>query len=137
MTDHRPSRRKVAALLASVAAWPGSAMAAALGRAGAPKSPQAMLLSLFAHPQSACAIGARCLKSLPPGQTAGGLTETLVAVAALDAQTLKTRQAVKRRIAQQVAQDFAQGTVVNVDDWMLSRLRLSACRIVIDGDAPR
>jgi hypothetical protein len=127
MTD--PSRRKVAALLASVAAWPGSAMAAALGRSDPPKSPQAMLLSVFEHRQSACAIGARCLKSLSPGQTAHGLTEAIAAAVGLDAETLKTRPAVKRRIAHQVARDFAEGAVVNVDGWMLSLTEARLCAL--------
>jgi hypothetical protein len=123
MTDQRPSRRNFAVLIAGVAAWPGSAVA------GSSKSPQSMLLSLFEHSQSACAIGALCLNSLPPGQTARALTEAIVAAAALDAQSLKSRPAIKQRIAEQVARDFSEGAVVNVDGWMLSLTETRLCAL--------
>jgi hypothetical protein len=122
MTDYprRLSRRSVSAFLASAVVWPcsGAASQPALNH---PKSSRHMLLSLFGNPSSAYAIGAACLKSLPPNQSSPQqLTKAILAAAACDTETMKTKQAVGHRIANQVCRDFAEGTVVCVDGWLLS-----------------
>jgi hypothetical protein len=121
MTDHprRLSRRTVNALLASAVAWPRSAAVEPALRH--PKSLQSEFLSLFGNPKNAHAIGALCLKSLPLDQSSPQqLMDAVLAAAACDTETMKTNQAVGRRIANQVRREFARGTVIRVDGWLLS-----------------
>jgi hypothetical protein len=124
MTD-RPgglSRRSVNAFLASAVVWPCNRAGSQLApNQPEPLTPQHMLLSLFGNPRSASEIGAACLKSLPPDQNSRQqLTNTILGAAGCDIETMKARQAVKRRIANQVRYDFAEGIVISVDGWLLS-----------------
>jgi hypothetical protein len=48
------------------------------------------------------------------------LSNKIIAQALCDAETMKSKEAVRRRIANQVRLDFAHGAVVSVDGWLLS-----------------
>jgi hypothetical protein len=125
MTDHlrHLSRRSVNAFLAGAAVWPCNmaALQLAANKPDPPKSLQHILLSLFENPRSAYAIGTACLKSLPPNQSSlQQLTNTFLAAAECDTGTMKTKQAVRQRIANRVRDDFAEGTVVSIEGWLLS-----------------
>ena len=71
--------------------------------------------------RSGCALGTACLRSLPKGEsTRRQLSNKIIAQALCDAETMKSKEAVRRRIANQVRLDFAHGAVVSVDGWLLS-----------------
>ena len=117
------SRRSVNALLAGAATWPcyGAAVQLAPNQLGDPKSLQHILLSLFENPRSSYAIGAACLRSLPPNQSSlEQLTNAIITAAECDPETMKSKQAVRRHIANRVRHDFAEGAVVNIEGWLLS-----------------
>jgi hypothetical protein len=52
--------------------------------------------------------------------TAEQLANEILAAASCDPETMKSKEAVRRQIANRVRHDFAQGTVVSVDGWLLS-----------------
>jgi hypothetical protein len=119
MTDHPRdwSRRSVIAFLAGSTAWPWyrAALESKLNRS------QPILVSLLETPRSAYTIGAMCLKSLSPNEKSiPQLTNTILASVGCDIEAMTTKQAVKSRIVNQVRADFAAGTVVSVDGWLLS-----------------
>jgi hypothetical protein len=125
MTDQlcHLSRRSVNVFLAGAAAWScyGAALPLAPNELGVQRSLQHILLSLFENPRSAYAIGTACLKSLPPNQSSlQQLTNAILTAAECDTKTMKTKQAVRYRIANRVRRDFAEGAVVNIDGWLLS-----------------
>jgi hypothetical protein len=107
------TRRLVNALLAGAIAWPAANGAVRLLVQEWPDfygSPRYLLLSIFRNRRSACAIGAACLKSLPDN----------VATGFCGTETMRSKEAVRRQIADQVRLDFAQGAVISVDRWLLS-----------------
>jgi hypothetical protein len=71
--------------------------------------------------RSGCALGTACSRSLLNGESTGRqLSNKIIAQALCDAETMKSKEAVRRRIANQVGLDFAHGAVVSVDGWLLS-----------------
>ena len=115
------SRRGFNAFLAGAVAWPCSGEASPLTNQGCihQKIGQDILVSLFENPRNARAIGAACLKSLPPNSPQQ-LTRAILAAAECDAETIKATHAVRQRISNRVRKDFAEDAVVSVDGWMLS-----------------
>ena len=124
--NYRPrllNRRFVNSLLAGAVAWPASGIVPSLAseQPCLQESFQHLLLSIFVNFRSGCALGAACLRSLPNGEsTEQQLSSKIIAQALCDAETMKSKEAVRRRIANQVRLDFAQGAVVSVDGWLLS-----------------
>jgi len=117
------SRRLVNVFLASAIAWPfsGAVPSPVLKRHNLQQPLQCMLLSLFGNLRSACAIGMACLNSLPHEQSTGQqLANEILAAASCDTETMKSKEAVRYRIANQVRQEFAQGAIISVDGWLLS-----------------
>ena len=114
------NRRLVNAILASTIAW--RAVPSFLSeRPDVQHSFRYLLLSLFGDLPSACAIGAACLRSLPPEtSTAEQHENEILASVSLDAETMKNREALRRKIANCVRHDFAEGAIINVDGWLLS-----------------
>jgi len=104
----RPTRREIGAFLAGAALWPQAAMA-----------PELLLYAALDEPRRACALGAACLKALPPGQTPSQLAQAILQ--SLDGAAPATRQSFKRRLAGRVTEDFAQSATVEADGWLLSR----------------
>jgi hypothetical protein len=109
--SERPTRREIGAFLAAAALWPQAAMA--------PGLPQLLLYAALDEPGRACALGAACLRSLPPGQSEQQLAHAILQV--VGGAATGTRQEFKRRLASLVAEDFAQGATVEADGWLLSR----------------
>jgi hypothetical protein len=61
------------------------------------------------------------LNSLPQETgTAEQLANEILAAASCDAETIKSREAVRRQIANRVRHDFAQGAIISVDGCLLS-----------------
>jgi hypothetical protein len=90
------------------------------------------LSGLFSSPHSAMAIGAAYLREHPsPGQTLESLrAAVLMSLRLSDADLHRLgRRALAGRFRRQVRQDFADGDVVMVEDWMLSRLEVQVCAI--------
>jgi hypothetical protein len=117
------NRRLVNAFLVGTIAWSFSrAVPSFLSKqASVQKSFQWLLLSLFGNLRSACAIGTACLNSLPQEtSTAEQLANEILAAASCDTETMKSKETVRRRIANCVRQDFAQGAIISVDGWLLS-----------------
>jgi hypothetical protein len=118
------TRRLVNALLAGAIAWPAANGAVRLLVQEWPDfygSPRYLLLSIFRRRCSACAIGTACLKSLPYNESTGQqIWDKIVATAFCEAETMRSKEAVRRQIADQVRLDFAQGAVISVDRWLLS-----------------
>ena len=59
------------------------------------------------------------------------LSNKIIAQALCDAETMKSKEAVRRRIANQVRLDFAHGAVVSVDGWLLSLTEARVYALVI------
>jgi hypothetical protein len=119
----RLSRRFVNGFLAGAIAWPvgGPVLLPGSKQPDLQESLQHLLLTIFSNFRSGCAIGTACLKSLPNGESTGRqLSNKIIAHALRDTNTMKSKEAVRRRIANQVRLDFAQGAVVSVDGWLLS-----------------
>ena len=58
---------------------------------------QHLLLSIFANFRSGCALGTACLKSLPNGESTGRqLSNKIIALALCDAETMKSKEAVRQ-----------------------------------------
>jgi hypothetical protein len=118
------TRRLVNALLAGAIAWPAANGAVRLLVQEWPDfygSPRYLLLSIFRNRRSACAIGAACLKSLPDNESTGQqIWDKIVATAFCGTETMRSKEAVRRQIADQVRLDFTQGAVISVDRWLLS-----------------
>lgn len=125
MTDlsRHYSRRSLNALLGGAAAWSwnGALLPLTLTPPRDWNSLQYILLSLFENLRSAYAIGAACLKALPPSDSAlQQLTNTIVASVERNAEVMSTRQAVRHCIEDWVRRDFANGAIVSVEGWLLS-----------------
>ena len=125
--NYRPrllDRRFVNALLAGAVAWPVSGTVPLLVSKKQPDlqdSLQHLLQSIFASFRGGRALGTACLKSLPDGENTGRqLSNKIITLVLCDAETMKSKEAVRSRIANQVRLDFAQGAVVSVDGWLLS-----------------
>jgi len=62
-----------------------------------------------------------CLNLLPHEQnTRQQLTNEILAAALCDTETMKSKEAVRYQIANQVRHEFAQGAIISVDGWLLS-----------------
>jgi hypothetical protein len=125
MTDQprQLSRRSINAVLTGAAAWlcNGAALPLTPTQPDYANSSQRILVSLFENPRSAYAIGAACLKSLPPnGSSPQQLTNAILVAAEFGTETMTNKQAVRQRIANRVRHDFAEGAVVNIEGWLLS-----------------
>ena len=107
----RPTRREIGAFLAAAALWPQAAMA--------PGLPRLLLYAALDEPGRACALGAACLKALPPGPAAADLAHAILR--SVDGAGPGTRHEFKRRLANRITGDFAQGATVEADGWILSR----------------
>jgi hypothetical protein len=61
------------------------------------------------------------LKSLPKeGNTGREIWNKLLAEALCGTEPIKSAEAMRRRIANRVRRDFANGAIVDVDGWLLS-----------------
>jgi hypothetical protein len=117
------TRRFVNALLAIALAWPASGTVPSLmPKQADPQDPlQRLLMSIFRSRRSACAIGRACLNSLPKEEKAGcNIWNKIFADALCETEPIKSRETMRRRIANQVRRDFANGAIVDVDGWLLS-----------------
>ena len=100
--NNRPrllDRRFVNALLAGAVAWPVSGTVPLLvsKQHDLQESLQHLLLSIFVNFRSGCALGAACLKSLPDGERTGRqLSNKIIAQALCDAETTKSKEAVRQ-----------------------------------------
>lgn len=118
------SRRSVNAFLTSAAAWlcGGAVLPLTPNQPNCAESRQQILVSLFENPRSACAIGTACLKSLPSnGISPQRLTNAILVAAECDAEAMRSKQALRQRIADRVRHDFAEGAVVSIEGWLLSQ----------------
>ena len=112
------SRRSAAAVLAAAIAWPRGAVAQA-----GPMSMQAImriLAAIVSEPGTALTIGQLCLNSLDAAERNPNVLAKEIAQdsGCLD---LRSEQDIRRRISSHVRHEFAQGIVLNVDGWILSR----------------
>lgn len=116
------TRRLVNALLAGAIAWPANRVVRLLVQEELDfHAPRYLLLSIFRNRRSACAIGTACLKSLPDNESTGQqIWDKIVATAFCETETMRSKEAVRRQIADQVRLDFTQGAVISVDRWLLS-----------------
>src|SRR5262249_9059282 len=115
--------RFVIALLAGAIAWPARGAVPFL----LPKQPdpqvslQRLLVSIFRRRRSACAIGWGCFKSLSKEEKKGReIWKKILADAFCETEIIKSKEALRRPIANQVRRDFAKGAIVDVNGWLLS-----------------
>ena len=100
--NYRPrllDRRFVNALLAGAVAWPVSGTVPLLvsKQHDLQDSLQHLLQSIFASFRGGCALGTACLKSLPNGENTGRqLSNKIIAQALCDAETMKSKEAVRQ-----------------------------------------
>ena len=112
------NRRSAAAVMAAVIAWPRGAIAQEC-----PMSMQAtmrILVAIVSEPCTALTIGNLCLNSLQPAETN---PEALAKMIINDSgcNDLHNEQDIRRQISSHVRHEFAEGIVLNVDGWILSR----------------
>jgi hypothetical protein len=110
MAALRPTRRDMLALAALTAAgWPNAipACPAAGGREASPAGD--LVAALFSDLESAMAVGAGCLRSLPGAPpTPAAMLEAIGAYHS------------PARLRAQIRRDFATGDMVEVGGWLLS-----------------
>ncbi len=125
MTDRlrHLSRRSVNTFLAAAVAWPYDGwVQLTLNQPDQAKPMPHVLCRLFENPRSAYAIGTACLKLFPlHARSPQLLADAIFATAECDTEAMKTKEAIRHRIANRVHRDFAEGAVVNVEGWLLSQ----------------
>jgi hypothetical protein len=113
----RWTRRAVTALFAGFLGWPHRRAEAQV----AETLLQQTLLSLFENPDSACAVRRVCLSTLPHNARSLHSLETIMFTAARqNDQSLAAANTIRSRITHQISEDFASGSIVNIDGWHLS-----------------
>lgn len=120
LAEERPllasRRRCLAVLLALVAPWSGMALDPWPGRAGYAGIRRA-LIEVLGDPVCARAIGQACLCALPAAErTSDRLVAAIGGAVPLDGAASEVR----RLIRQRVRRDFAEGSIVRVEGWILS-----------------
>jgi hypothetical protein len=117
-------RRRILALLAFASVWGGSTSLRALSRIGTVDAAP-LLAGLLADRRSAEAVGLAYLRTIDHADLSRedlmqGLPAEFSAMAPAERQ-----QAIGARIRR----DFAEGVVVTVDGWMLSRTEARLCAL--------
>jgi hypothetical protein len=126
VTDrHRFNRRSVTALLWTSIIWPIDGFGPRLVTTKPPTpletSLQRVLSSLYSDLHSANAVGEACLRSLPESERRSSQLSKLILTSILgNKNTIKSKEALRQLVAEQVRSDFANGAVLSVDDWLLS-----------------
>jgi hypothetical protein len=123
------TRRSVNALLAGAIAWPASGTVPVL----VPKQPdpqgslQRLLASMFRSRRGQYAIGRACLNSLPKEEnTEREIWNKILADALCETETIKSKEALRRRIANQVRRDFATGALSVTEARVYALISLSS-----------
>ena len=96
------------------------------------------LVQLFANRSSAEAIGRAYLRGLDaPRPDLAVLQAELMRALQLDPADLHPQRAtmLETRLRERIRQNFAEGSVVMVDGWILSRIEVQACAIACLGTA--
>lgn len=119
------TRRRALALLVSACAWLGGLGTRGVSGIGsADAAPLASPLAmLFTDPRSAQAIGAAYLRTIDGAEVP---SERMRRAILGDGPTADAAE-LKRAIAVQIRRDFAEGAIVMVDGWMLSRTEARLC----------
>lgn len=130
MLDMLVTRRRVLALLLPVAAWLIGRLLGPLrelARAAGADSLASRLMRLFRSPGSAARIGHAYLRQAPREADERRLL-ALICPAGGRWQTADTSR-LRRMLARQQRDDFAQGRVVRVRGWLLSLTEARLCAL--------
>ena len=102
----------------------------ALVRIVAP-SEEARLMGLFAHPESARAVGMRYLETYRSDASPAGLLERLTRSLSVERSIHELDdEALRARLLSCIRSDFESGRVVDLDGWVVSSTEADICALV-------
>jgi hypothetical protein len=117
-----------------VAAWLGGVVVLSPDRSDAAETVplSARLAQLFTDPRSAEIIGAAYLKAADAAEAA---PERLIRAISDGEAAFATLPEIAKAIRARIRRDFAEGAVVIVDGWMLSRTEARLCALISSDDS--